>query len=72
MLRERKRNHVILDNLNTYKPKAGRDAPDAEEFVTQYHAYLCCGGRNILPQPGEEIFEGEVVGLVKPGDETVR
>jgi len=27
---------------------------------------------NILPQPGEEIFEGEVVGLVKPGDETVR
>ena len=28
--------------------------------------------RNILPQPGEEIFKGEVVGLVKPGDETVR
>src|SRR5271165_7591408 len=33
--------------------------------------HLCAGWRNILPQPGEEIFEGEVVGLVKPGNETV-
>jgi hypothetical protein len=29
---------------------------------------LCGGGRNILTQPGDEIFKGEVIELVKPGE----
>src|SRR5580693_3043152 len=33
---------------------------------------LCRGWRNILPQPSDEIFKGEAIGLVKPCDETLR
>ena len=33
---------------------------------------LCGGGRNILTEPDDEIFKGEVIGLVKPCDETIR